>query len=374
MKKLISLLLIAVLCLPLTLAEADAGAGAEKVPTGENIRKVTLTCTGDALIGCSEGVRKKGAGSYSYDTYIEKYGYAYPFAGLYDLFSRDDITFVNLENVLADSIKGGFSKSRLVFRGSSDYARILTAGSVEVVTLANNHSENYGVEGIEKTVAALEAEGIGYCGTTFGLNAYYIHEVGDIKVGFVGAYPRYNADNRTRNQAQLKACFDACKEAGCQVIVASIHCGGEYNKQHADMQEKYEKLCKSMGANLVIGNHPHVPQGIHVADGVTCLYSIGNFTFGGNTGVDEVLSVIQSYVAQFDLYFDGDAYLGHQLTIWPIHISGTSPENNYQPVLVSGADAERVMKLIQNDCGKLKLNPYVDGQGAVQDFVPWKDR
>ena len=88
--------------------------------------------------------------------------------------------------------------------------------------------------------------------------------------------------------------------------------------------------------------------------------------------MDEVLSVIQSYVAQFDLYFDGDTYLGHQLTIWPIHISGTVPENNYQPVLVSGADAEKVMKLIQNDCGKLKLNPYVDGQGAVQDFVPWK--
>lgn len=366
-KKVFCLLIAVLLCLPWALAAADGG----NVPTGENIRKVTITCTGDTLIGCNESVRKKGAGSYSYDTYIEKYGYAYPFAGLYDLFSQDDITFVNLENVLADSIKGGFSKSRLVFRGTSDYAKILTAGSVEVATLANNHSENYGTEGIEKTAAALEAEGIGYCGTTFGLNAYYIHEVGDIKVGFVGAYPRYNADNRTRNQAQLKACFDACKEAGCQVIVASIHCGGEYQKKHADMQERYEKLCKSMGANLVIGNHPHVPQGIHVADGVTCLYSLGNFTFGGNTGVDEQLSVIQSYVAQFDLYFDGDTYLGHQLTIWPIHISGTTPENNYQPVLVSGAEAEKVMKLIQNDCGKLKLNPYVDGQGAVQDFVPW---
>ena len=365
MKKLLSVSL-AVFCLLSAVC-----AAADGVPAGENIRKVTISCTGDALLGASESVRKKGAGTYSYDTYIEKYGYAYPFAGLYDMFSKDDITFVNLENVLADEIKGGFSKSRLVFRGTSDYAKILKEGSVEVVNLANNHTENYGTEGMEKTVAALEAEGIGYSGTTFGLNAYYIHEVGDIKVGFVGLYPRYNAKDRRKNQAEAQACFDACKEAGCQVIVASIHCGGEYQKKHADMQEKYEKLCKSMGAHLVIGNHPHVPQGIHVADGVTCLYSIGNFTFGGNTGVDEKLSVIQSYVAQFDLYFDGDTYLGHQLTIWPIHISGTAPENNYQPVLVSGADAEKVMKLIQNDCGKLKLNPYADGQGAVQDFVPW---
>ncbi len=365
MKKTICLIL-AILCLLSCL-----NAVAEGVPTGENIRKVTLSCTGDALIGASERVRRNGAGTYSYDTYIEKYGYAYPFAGLYDMFSKDDITFVNLENVLADEIKGGFSKSHLVFRGPADYAKILTAGSVEVVNLANNHTENYGTEGMDKTVAALEAEGIGYSGTTFGLNAYYIHDVGGIKVGFVGLYPRYNAKDRKKNQAQAQACFDACKEAGCQVIVASIHCGGEYQKKHADMQEKYEKLCKSMGAHLVIGNHPHVPQGIHVADGVTCLYSIGNFTFGGNTGVDEKLTVIQSYVAQFDLFFDGDTYLGHQLTIWPIHISGTAPENNYQPVLVSGEDAEKVMKLIQNDCGRFKLNPYVDGQGAVQEFVPW---
>ena len=365
MKKTICLIL-AILCLLSCLS-----AAAEGVPTGENIRKVTLSCTGDALIGASERVRRNGAGTYSYDTYIEKYGYAYPFAGLYDMFSKDDITFVNLENVLADEIKGGFSKSHLVFRGPADYAKILTAGSVEVVKLANNQTENYGTVGMDKNVAALEAEGLGYSGTTFGLNAYYIHEVGGIKVGFVGLYPRYNAKDRKKNQAQAQACFDACKDAGCQVIVASIHCGGEYQKKHADMQEKYEKLCKSMGAHLVIGNHPHVPQGIHVADGVTCLYSIGNFTFGGNTGVDEKLTVIQSYVAQFDLYFDGDTYLGHQLTIWPIHISGTAPENNYQPVLVSGEDAEKVMKLIQNDCGRFKLNPYVDGQGAVQEFVPW---
>ena len=369
MKKTLCLLLAA-LCLFGSLA----ACAENEVPSGENIRVVTISCTGDALIGSNETVRKKGAGSYSYDTYIEKYGYAYPFAGLYEMFSKDDITFVNLENVLADDIKKGFSKSRLVFRGPTDYAKILSAGSVEVVNLANNHSENYGEEGMEKTIAALEAENIGYSGTTFGCNKYYIHDVGGIKVGFVGLYPRYNAykGQERKHQAEAKGCFDACREAGCQVIVASIHCGGEYQKKHADMQEKYEKLCKSWGANLVIGNHPHVPQGIHVADGVTCLYSLGNFTFGGNTGVDEKLTVIQSYVAQFDLYFDGETYLGHQLTIWPIHISGTSPENNYQPVLVSGAEAEKVMKLIQNDCGKLKLNPYVDGQGAVQDYVPWQ--
>ena len=142
MKRLLCVLLAAILLCPaVSLAET---------------RVIRMNCTGDVLLGSNEKVRREGAGTYSYDTYIEKYGYAYPFAGLYDLFSKDDITFINLECVLADEIKGGFSKSRFIFRAPTDYVQILKGGSVEVCDLANNHTENYGTEGMDKTVAALE--------------------------------------------------------------------------------------------------------------------------------------------------------------------------------------------------------------------------
>ncbi len=357
MKKVLCFLLLAALLCP-------AAAFAET-------RIVRMSCTGDVLLGSNEKVRREGAGTYSYDTYVEKYGFAYPFAGLYDMFSSDDITFINLECVLADEIKGGFSKSRFIFRAPTEYTKILTEGSVEVCNLANNHTENYGTEGMNRTVEALEAAGIGYCGTTFGLNSYWIADLGGIKIGFVGAYPRYNggdASKKAKREKELKSCFDACREAGCQVIVAAIHCGGEYEPKSASMQWDYENKCVKFGADLVIGNHPHIPQGIKVDNGVTKLHSIGNFTFGGNTGIGEKLRP-EGYVAQFDLYFEDNVYTGHQLTIWPIHISGTTPENNYQPVLVTGEDAQAVMKLIQKDT-KFTLNPYVDGEGAVQDFVP----
>ncbi len=361
MKRLLCILLLAaLLCPAVSMAET---------------RVIRMNCTGDVLLGSNEKVRREGEGTYSYDTYIEKYGYAYPFAGLYDLFSKDDITFINLECVLADEIKGGFSTSRFIFRAPTDFVQILTEGSVEVCDLANNHTENYGTEGMDKTVAALEAAGIGYCGTTFGLNSYWIADFGEIKIGFVGTYPRYNGGDeskRAKREKELKQCFDACKEAGCQVIVAAVHCGGEYQPKSASMQWKYENMCIKYGADLVIGNHPHIPQGIKIENGVTILHSIGNFTFGGNTGVGENLRP-EGYVAQFDLVFEDNVYTGHQLTIWPIHISGTSPENNYQPVLVSGEDAEAVMKLIQADTG-FTLNPYVDGQGAVQDVVPAQEK
>ena len=289
---------------------------------------ITLTCAGDALLGCNEKVRPM---EYAFDRYIEKYGYEYPFAGLQSLFANDDVTLVNLEVVLADEPTEKAAKSRYIFRGTTDYAKILTAGSVEVVNLSNNHTMDYGQAGFDSTIAALEKEGIAYCGSTAGGSHTYIYEKNGIKIGFIGVLPGYWVNNKA-HQADLIAKFDGLKEAGCQVIVASLHCGKEYLAKHDDIHDKYEKICLKYGADLIIGTHPHVPQGVAVKDGV---------------------------------------YTGHQMTIWPIHISGTSPENNYQPVLVEGEDAQKVMKMIQRDT-RFKLNPYVDGEGAVQEFVAVK--
>ena len=352
MKKLISVFILVLLLFSSALADTQV---------------ITLTCAGDALLGCNEKVRPQ---DYAFDRYIEKYGYEYPFAGLKELFSTDDITLVNLEVVLADEVLDEkAAKSRYNFRGTTDYAKILSASSIEVVNLANNHTMDYGQAGWDSTVAALDAEGIHYCGSTAGGSYAYVYEKDGIKIGFVGVLPGFWAKS-TDNQADLIARFEELKQENCQVIVASLHCGKEYLAKHDDIHDKYEKICLKYGANLIIGTHPHVPQGINVKSGVTHVYSLGNSSFGGNTGVDERLTVIQGYVTQFKLYFEDGVYTGHQMIIWPIHISGTSPENNYQPVLVGGEQAEKVMKMIQKDT-RFKLNPYVEGQGAVQDFVAW---
>ena len=99
---------------------------------------------------------------------------------------------------------------------------------------------------------------------------------------------------------------------------------------------------------------------------------MGKASFGGNTGVDETLQVILATVAQFRLVFEDGKYTGHQLTLWPIHISGVSPENNYQSVLVDGDAARKVMSRVKKDSIHVRVKDYVDGQGAVQDFVPWE--
>ena len=333
---------------------------------------ITITCTGDTTLGSNKRVQTKFYEA-SYQYYIEQNGYAWPFAGIKHLTENDDITLVNLEGVLHMPEK--LSTSRFAFNGPADYAKILTEGSVEIVNLANNHIGDYLQEGYDSTIAALDAEGIKYCGDTdHGRELYWFDFDNDVRIGFIGLLPSY----RGKNPAKVEQDFQKLKDAGCDVIVASIHCGVEGQATHSQMTDTYRKLATALGAHIVVGTHPHVPQGLWVEKGVTTLHSLGNFSFGGNTGVDEYLYCDTGLVAQIHLHFEDGVYTGHHVTLWPVRITGEAlgtgmdggRANNYQPVLVEGEEAQAIMKRIQKDTA-FKLNPYVDGQGAVQDFVPW---
>ena len=127
----------------------------------------------------------------------------------------------------------------------------------------------------------------------------------------------------------------------------------------------------------VVGHHPHTVQGLRVENGKTTLWSLGNFVFGGNPSLNyknparNKLLNIETFIAQITFSFDEDQrYLGQQINIIPCYTSGTAEYNNYQPVPVTGAEAEKVLSAIQVDSYPLHLKPYVEGVGAVQDFVP----
>lgn len=336
---------------------------------------ITITCTGDTTLGSNKRVATKYY-EHSYQHYIEQYGYAYPFAGIRHLTENDDITLINLEGVLHTPKE--LSPSRFAFCAPTDYVNILTEGSVEVANLANNHTLDYNQPGYDSTVEALKAAGVKYCGETdFGRELCWFDFENGVRIGFIGVVPSYYS----KNAAKVKQDFEKLREAGCDVIIASMHCGLEGNATHSQMQDRYRKICMENGANIIVGHHPHVPQGLWVEKGVTTLHSLGNFSFGGNTGVDEALYCDVALVAQLHLHFEDGVYTGHQVTLWPIRITGleagTGMENgranNYQPVLVEGEEAQAIMKRVQKDT-TFPLNPYVDGLGAVQDFVPWPDK
>ena len=154
------------------------------------------------------------------------------------------------------------------------------------------------------------------------------------------------------------------------LVIVSFHWGAEKDYAPKANQQKMGKLAIDAGADLVIMHHPHVVQGMDIYKNRSICYSLGNFAFGGNASVKAIETVVVDAALTFD---DDGTYLGQQLTLYPANISGSYPQNNFQPILVSGDAAQAVMKLIQLDT-PYELAPYTDEAGcAQQPYLPAKD-
>lgn len=346
-------------------------AGAEDIPATEIFQapsQIVISFTGDCTLGCTPTERESPTG---FESYIKKNGFEYPFEKVRDIFLQDDLTVVNLEGVFYD-YENNRVKKTYNFRAPTAYAQILPLSGIEAVSLSNNHIMDYGEYGLRATVQALEAQGTAWFGGNDAAFQTYIFEKDGVKVGFAAAY----ISDWWQNKDLYKNGFEQLKAAGCSVIIGCMHGGVEYDVFHDNQQEILAKAFIRYGADIVIGHHPHTLQGITVEDGRTVLWSMGNFAFGGNSKLRNnamgELSV-NTYIAQFTLSFDeSGTYLGHQLNIIPCHVSGTKEFNDYQPCLVQGKEAASVLANLQRDTSprSLKLKPYVEGVGAVQEFVP----
>ena len=201
----------------ISLNEADSLSVRSKdtTPYSGDIR---ISFLGDCTLGGQESRRRSGLG---FEKRIEQNGYDFPFRNLKKLTASDDLTIANLEGVLSDR-KLKKEPKKYNFIGPSDYARILTSGSIECVTLANNHSHDYGEEGYSDTKAALEAEGIAWFGTESPV--IWQNDEG-LMIGFLGVNYSLTGDRykRFREQAQ------ALKEIGCAAVITVMHAGTEYS-------------------------------------------------------------------------------------------------------------------------------------------------
>ncbi len=310
---------------------------------------VTLTFGGDCTLG------GQGAGGRRFAATVEAGGYAYPFANLFGLFASDDLTLVNLEGVLSDRRTGRADKE-FTFIGRPEYAGILSLGSVECVTLANNHALDYGAAGKRDTVEALLSQGVSYVDD----QTVTVLDKDGVRVGFTASGLRFDADAYLAQVAALKS-------VGCAAIVHVMHTGREYADTLTAAQQSTARFVAEHGAALVVGHHPHVVQGVGVCGRTPVVYSLGNCVFGGNTDPSDYDACLLSATLRFT---DG-ALTGESLTLWPIGISGNAKSNDYQPRLLTGADAERVIAKMQAT-STVTLAPFVEGVGAVQAEFGWR--
>lgn len=311
---------------------------------------LTLSVVGDCTLGTDE--------YFDYDTslnaYYENYGADYFMANVKSIFSKDDLTIANFEGTLTESTER--EDKQFAFKAPASYANILTAGSVEAVNTANNHSHDYGEESFNDTLKALDTANILH----FGYDETAVTEVKGVKVGLVGIY---ELNDHLGREEQLKQNIAKVKQDGAQLIVVIFHWGNEKEEVPDENQKTLGHLAIDEGADLVCGHHPHVLQGIEEYKGKNIVYSLGNFCFGGNAYPSDMDTIIfqQTFTIDQNGVKDDNA-----TNIIPCSISSDSDYNNYQPTPAEGEEATRIMQKIQKRSSWIKDGTVSDSETAAE--------
>lgn len=241
----------------------------------------TLAAIGDVLL--DRGVAKQ----------IRAHGTNYPFQHAAPLLRGADITFGNLECPLAT--RGQKVLKPFSFKADPAFAPCLNDAGFDIISLSNNHTLDCGRIGLQETMATLQSRQIRWCGA--GNNrtlaeAPTILTVRGLRVAFVGFCEfvpegvflndekpsiALADDERVRYTIQ-----NARRQA--DVVIVSYHGGIEYQNRPSARQKQFARLVAKAGADLVLGHHPHVLQGVEIlsgAKGRRCVvaYSLGNFLF-----------------------------------------------------------------------------------------------
>lgn len=326
--------------------ESEADPSLPKEPVS-----LTVSVVGDCTLGTDE--------NFDYDTslnaYYENYGADYFFSNVKSIFSADDLTIANFEGTLTDS--EAREDKQFAFKAPAEFADILTAGSIEAVNTANNHSHDYGEQSFSDTMAALDSRGIVH----FGYDETAVMEIKGIKVGLVGIY---ELNDHLGREEQLKQNIAKVKEDGAQIVIVIFHWGNEKEEIPDSNQTTLGRLAIDEGADLVCGHHPHVLQGIEEYKGKNIVYSLGNFCFGGNSYPSDM----DSMIFQQTFTVDQNGLKEDNVTnIIPCSISSDYDYNNYQPTPAEGEEADRILQKIKERSSWIPAIENTEGEDTSSE-------
>ncbi len=316
-------------------------AGEEDEPAGVWPRTFTITLAGDTTLGSTDDLRKRED---SFERVAQEKGYGWFFSGLLPLFATDDMTLVNFEGTLTEATEK--KEKKFNFKGPAEYADILTLGSVEAVTIANNHTLDYGAQGRDDTVANLQSAGI----TVSGNGTLAVFEKDGVKVGMTGYCFPYK-DGKKDVTKDVKA----LREMGCQIVIASFHWGSEYREDFTAEQRSIGRAAIRAGADFVVGHHPHIVQGVERYEDTYIAYSVGNLVFGGNVDPSDR----DAAAIRLTFTVDETSVQDMEMAIVPLRLTQLSDGTDYRPILAQGEEAERIVNRILRRSSNMKefVNP-----------------
>ena len=242
----------------------------------------------------------------------------YPFENVREYFENDDATIANLECNFSDALLS--SGSLFHFKAPTENADMLVSGGIDFVTTANNHIMDYGQRGLDDTLSALDERGIAY--GIDGQSVVFTTESG-LKLGIYCGYGCFMI-----SETQIKEAIDKLKADGAEYIICALHWGVEGAYRPNAYQKNLAHAAIDAGADLVYGSHPHVLQPTEEYGGGLILYSLGNFSFGGNSFPRDYDSVIVQLTLCRNA--DGDVSL-EACDYIPCSISGSDENNDFRP-------------------------------------------
>lgn len=319
-----------------TSSEAKASARADGTKKKNKTVKITISAAGDCTLGVDSRYNN------TFNNYYKKNGSAYFLKKVKKVFSKDDVTIVNLEGPFTNATNR--ASKTFTFKGPASYAKILKKGSVEVVNVANNHTFDYGKKGYSDTLRTLKKNKIKYCRN--GSIAY--KTVKGIKIAFLGFNQLEGITSSDVKKAIKKA-----KKQKAKIIIVSFHWGIERDYYPSAIQKSLGRAAIRDGATLVLGHHPHVLQGMERYKGRYIVYSLGNFCFGGNTNPSDKDTMIfqQTFTIK-----NGRVAKNKDIKVIPCSLSSSSYTNDFQPRILSGKNRKRVLK---------KINKLSHGMGVT---------
>lgn len=269
----------------------------------------------------------------------------YPFLNIADYLRNADITLGNLETTITPGRE--IQNNEMVFRSNPGTEKALKNAGFSLISLANNHTPDFGEKGLKDTINYLKKEDIDYLGA--GMNLEEANEPVYIeKKGINFAFIAYNDSDVVPESygatetsfgtnfmdiKRMKQTVEEAKEEADLVIVI-MHSGTEYVQHPNDRQIEFAHEAVDAGAEIVIAHHPHVVQTIEKYQGKYILYSLGNFVF------DQAWSkeTMQSLIAKIYLTKEGVS----KITFQPAII-----ENYCQPRPANKEEAEEILQRLE---------------------------
>ncbi|MFA6028183.1 MAG: CapA family protein [Patescibacteria group bacterium] len=248
-----------------------------------------------------------------------------PFHNIAEEFAQNNLAFVNMEAPFKETGPYYVGDDSMTFKVDPQMIAGLQLADIDIVSLANNHILNAGQAGLDYTRDYLADNEVAYC-----YDSYDIREVNGLKFGFLCySYDfNLNTDDLVEDINEIKDQAD--------VLVVSMHNGAEYTETISSSQSNFAHTAIENGADLVIGHHPHVVQGMEEYKGKYIFYSLGNLVF------DQSWSWPTQLGAAVKITWEDD--IMKKIEFKPIKIDG-----DFQPRFMDFEEGKEVLGRLQVD-------------------------